>query len=206
MRAVLSLVLSVAVLVSARAQSPARPETPSSTPGSFEEITIDNLQGVKISITIAYIGRTRWSSDNIVRTIQYSWRSKAQIGSAGAIEWTNDTSVRIGNDKWYPWHNSFSDIIGRPNAKPELSRDGARAVIWAFEDNILTLLRVFEKGGRITKLMFRRVGSNLDCTVTSSFLNEGGAGNPTIKAPIQGGYREYIGMKQTSATCHVTKH
>lgn len=204
MRCVIFMLLSVALLVSAGAQAPADREAPTGPPVIGQAITIEDLRGVLISVAISYAGRTRWSGDNVVRPIQFGWRIKAQIRSAGNIDWSNDTSTRIGNDKWYPMHYSFSDMIGRPNTKPEIA--GAPAVVWTFEDNTLTLLRVFEKGGRVTKITVSRVGSSLNCTATSSFVNEAGAGNPTIKAPILGGYREYIGMNQTSSTCGISKN
>lgn|SRR5262245_10549697 len=204
MRLVYLILLSVALLVSALAQSPTQPQPPSdSSPGAGEEITIDDLQGVTISSVIEEAGRSRWSGDKIIRRIHQSSRMITHIGSSGAIKWTVDVSTRIDN-KSYPRRYSFSAIIDRPNTTPDMT--GARAVVWTFESNTLTLLRVFEKGGRIIKITFNRVGAGFGCTATSSYLNEAGAGYPTIKTMVVGGHMEYIGVKQSSSTCRVSKN
>ena len=206
MRAVLSLLLSVAVLVCARAQSPVDLVTPSGPPpGTGQEITIDDLRGIIINITVMYSGRIRWSVDNIVRTHRLHQKIRAQIGPGGSIRWT----VRL--DSWAdgkPFVYSpdvRSGIIGRSDTGP--TSTGARAAVWTFDRNTLTLLRVFERGGRILRIAFDRIGSGLNCTATGSFLQELGAGNPKFRDPSgKGGYHELIGMKQTSSTCRVSKN
>jgi len=84
---------------------------------------------------------------------------------------------------------------------------GARAAVVTLEGNTLIFLRVFEKGGRIVKIMLNRIGSGLGCSAAGSYVQEVGAGNPKAKAPkVMGGHYELIGMKQTSSTCRVSKN
>jgi len=194
--------ISLAVfLVSARAQSFAQPQPPS---GSGQEITIDNLQGTIISAVIEYSGRVRWSGDNIVRPLRHNWRLKMQIDQGGSFKSTADTESWVAGRKFTEHFPSQLGSIGRPNTKPE--RIGARAAVMTLEGNTLTLLRVFERGGRIVKIMLSRIGSGFGCTATGTYVQEIGAGNPKAKAPrALGGHYELIGMKQTSSTCRVSK-
>ena len=138
MRCVIFMLVSVALLVSALAQSPTQPQPPSDPPpGGGEEITIDDLQGVTITCVIEAMGRTRWSGDKKIGPTQHHSRMVTHIGPGGTVRWTTDVSVRIDN-KWdHPWHYSFSEIIGQPNTKPD-ARSGARAVVLTFESNTLT--------------------------------------------------------------------
>jgi len=207
MRVLLSLLMFVAVLVSARAQSPAQPQPSPDPQGTSEEIGIDDLQSTIITFDIGFTGHTRWSGDNIVRPMQFKQRFKVYIGPGGSISWTTDENGRVSGS-WYSGpelHLSYSALIGRTDTKPE--KFGKRAIVWTLEGNILTYLRVFERGGKIVKIMLSRSDSSLGCAVTSAYLQEVGVGNPMIKAgrQKQGGYREYIGMKQTSSTCRVSK-
>jgi len=195
MRSVSFIFLSVALLASARAQSPTRLEAPAAPPVTGGEITIDELQGMIISGTSVFSGHTRWSGDNIVRPMQMNKRWRLQILPGGSIRGTLDETGRIGNEP-YTAHYANSSIINHTDMKPDVT--GPRAVVWTFEGNTLTGLRVYERGASISKIVLSRIGSSLRCTQIGSFIKEVGAGNPTHKAYRLGGHRELIGMKQIS--------
>jgi len=228
MRFVLFILLSVAVFVSARAQSPAQPQLPSDpSPRTGEEITIDDLQGAVITFAVAFTGSTRWSGDNIIGPTQQKVRSRMQIGPGESFRWSGVTETQIAG-RWYSEHGSGSGIIGRPGTKPAIRNStelrtrsnpslpneelklkkkfSARAGLVTLEGNTLTVIRVFERGGRTFGIKLSRIGSHLSCTATGLYFREVGVGNPRDEAPVQGGYREYIGMKQTSSTCRVTRN
>jgi hypothetical protein len=115
---------------------------------SIDAITIDDLESATIAGVIVYAGQIRWSGDNVVRFWLQNWRFKIQIGPATAVKWTVDTSGKYGENDAKRRHFAYSGTIGRPDMTPEQHGSGARAVVWTLEGNTLTLLRVFEIGGR----------------------------------------------------------
>jgi hypothetical protein len=166
------------------------------------EVTIGDVQGKIISGVIVYSGRIRWSGDNVIRPYRQDWRFNIRIGEQASIRWTLTVTSRAGENSRTRNYN-HSATIGRPDQKSEAT--GARAVVWAFDNSALTLLRVFEAGGRTVKIAFAPTASGLTCVASSAYAQEVGAGNPKVSAEERGGYYEFIGLKQTSSTCAVSK-
>jgi hypothetical protein len=185
------------VTAQAAIDPPAKPQ--------IDAITIDDLQNATITGVIVYAGQIRWSGDNIVRVWLQYWRFNIQIGPVTAIKWTLDTSGKYGEKDAKRRHYAHSATIGRPDMTPEQHGSGARAVVWTLDGNTLTLLRVFETGGRTVRIMFTRTTSGLLCRAEGAYARETGGGNPKTKDPDRGGYFEFIGAKQTSSACQVRK-
>src|SRR5215470_7923541 len=102
MRVALLIVLPVALLGNARAQSPAQPQpSPDLPPGVGQEITIDDLQGAIINFAILQTGRTRWSGEpHIIHPVQINTRFKIEIGPGSYIRWSVGAESRVLNKKY----------------------------------------------------------------------------------------------------------
>ncbi len=193
---VVSAMLAVLLMSGwARAQSDAKSD-------KAADIKLDELAGITLSGEIVYAGRGRWSGDNVVRPYHQTWQFNIQLGKETSIKWTLVVHMKRG-EKARTTHFSHSATINRPDTKSEVI--GARAVVWTYEDNALTLLRVFDRGGRTVKMMLVRTELGMSCVAHGAYFQEVGKGNPMHKAANGRGYLELIGVKQVSSSCRVRR-
>ena len=181
------------------AQSQAQSEPPGKA--QAQSITIDDLRGITISAAITYVGRVRSLKNNLEYSGETDQRFHVEIGPGASVKWTVTGEQRTGG-RVASRTQSYSAIIGRPDLRPDQA--GTRAVVWTLEGNTLTLLRVFDVGGRVMKFTLTRSGSSLSCTIRGSNAREVGAGHTKAKSAF-GDQVEILSMRQTSSDCRVSK-
>lgn len=197
--------VAMCLLIPWIADDPALAQSPSENAAApSAEITIADLQNVVVTAQANYSGQIRWSGESVTHQFQQHGAFRITIGPGHAMRVVVENENRW--DGQLKGRRRFDDkgTIGVPASNNE--QIGVRRALWVLEGNTLTILRVYERGGRISKVVFSRSANGLSCTFTSSYAVESGAGNPRILAPEQGGYYDFIGVKQVPpSSCRVSQ-
>jgi hypothetical protein len=171
----------------ASASAPAHP--------SLEVITLDELTGGTITGVVHYDTTVR--KDGKSQSGEGDWTFYIRFEPKGVLRSTVTWQAAFPG-KRPPQQKYFNtDTIGVPSTKRD--QDGARSVVWLYEDNTLTQLRVYDAGGRRVLFKFARSSQGIQCTVESIFMKEDARKPPTIAG------WEVLSRRQTRSTCRVSR-
>lgn len=153
------------------------PSAPSSSAASAPvPITVDELEGTVLTGLIHYANRVRRDGTTLSGTAD--WRFRIEIGAKGVMRVVVNWQAQFPGKNPPPQHFSNVETIGVPITKRD--QDGARSVLWLLENDTLTLLRVYDAGGRRIDFKLARAGESFTCGVKSGFMTEDDKLRPRI--------------------------
>jgi hypothetical protein len=166
------------------------------------DVDLDELRGTTIHSSITWAGEVRLSGHDKVYRAENRWRWKIDIDEKGMGSTFLTREVR-GGGRVATHKYSGSGYIDQVSTRS--NRDGAGASVWSYNNSTLTLLKVFERGGRIVEIKLTRTSGGLACALSGAYLKEGGTSTVKTRNPFGPGYIETLSMKQTSSTCRIVK-
>ncbi len=158
-------------------------------------IALDELEGTTLEGVIHYANRVRRDGRTFAGTAD--WRYRIDIRKKGELHvlviWQ---AVFPGKKPPLQRYNNI-ETVGVPNTKRD--QDGARSVLWLFEKDTLTLLRVYDAGGRRIDFKLARAGQGFSCGVKSAFMTEDAKLVPKIAG------WEILERRELRSSCKATK-
>jgi len=163
-------------------------------------ITFADLDGTVIQATIVREQTLLRGNRQISNSRQSDWR--IIIGPGDRIEYKLDaiSHTKAGPRKAKPIHT-----VLRLEQPREAAQLGGGHMVWVFEDQTLTNLRVYKGGAFKRTFAFARSGNGLSCSATETLARETGVKGVELESSVDDAPIVILSAKQTSSTCKVSK-
>jgi len=158
-------------------------------------ISLDELEKTALEGVIHYANRVR--RDGRVFSGTADWRYRIEIRAKGELHVLVTWHAMFPGGKGSVQRFDNIEVVGAPTTKRD--QDGARSVLWLFEADTLTLLRVYDVGGRRIDFKLARSEHGFRCDVQSAFMTE----NNKLVPRIAGW--DVLERRELRTSCKVTK-
>jgi hypothetical protein len=163
-----------------------------------DEVTVDDLNGVKIEATLDREVRSRLKdSDKVIKGISH-WEISISIGGGGELHVTRVRTWISGGVQRASETDRYSGKIGDTKEREGRYRQ------FSLKDNTLTELATYTVGGSRISIAF---DSNLTtCFITYALAKEEGAGDSLMRGIGTNGNDVYVlSSRQVGSACRVTR-
>jgi hypothetical protein len=171
------------------------PSAQESAAATTSGIALDELEGTTLEGVIHYANRVRRDGRTFSGTAD--WRYRIDIRKKGELHVVVTWQAVFPGKKPRPQRYNNVETVGVPNTKRD--QDGARSVLWLFENDTLTLLRVYDAGGRRIDFKLARAEQGFRCGVKSAFMTE----NAKLAPRIAGW--EVLERRELRSSCNASK-